>query len=169
MKLHLLSLLVLTAACSTATMAAGFDGMSCDTDIAKALKGQHLPNGPGEATESTRKNLKLKDLGGDELDWGSQAWWKICGAAFTALIDGNGRVRDALKVPDEPGVSVAFAGVCKGGPKDKEVVAVVEDKAGAADLPAKAAWIIDDAKKRFVPVPVAGMLCPRGDGLVDSW
>ena len=169
MKFHLLLVLALAGACGTASAAEGFDGLTCDADIAKTLKGRHLPNGPAEATDAKRKDLGLKDLGGDELDWGSQVWWKICGATYTVLVDQHGLIRDALKVPAEPGASLVFAGACQGGPKDKEVVAVVENKAGATELPAKAAWIIDDAKKRFATVPAEGMLCPRGDGLVDSW
>jgi hypothetical protein len=167
-KRQLLLLLVLGAACSTAA-AGGFDGMSCDTDFVAALKGHKLPDGPAEASEATRKTLGLKDLGGDELDWGGAVWWKICGTAYVAIADQKAVVRDVLKIPAEPGATLAFNGFCKGGPKDKELFAVVEDKAGAADMPVKAAWIIDDAKKRFAPFPVEGVLCPRGDGIVDSW
>jgi hypothetical protein len=168
-KLLLLSVLALSTVCGTAAAADAFDGLACDADIAKALKGCHLPDGPAEAIETAHKNLGLKNLGGDELDWGSEVWWKICGATYAALVDQHLILRDVLKVPAEPGISLAFEGACKGGPKDKEVIAVVEDKAGAADLPAKAAWKIDDAKKRYVPVPPEGILCPRGDGIVDSW
>ena len=169
MKRHLFSLLLLSTACGNAAAAEGFDGMTCDTYIAKALQGRHMPNGPVEATEASRKDLGLKDLGGDELDWGAEIWWKICGATYVAIADHRSIVRDALKVPAKPGISLAFEGSCKGGPPGHEVIAVVEDKAGAVELPVKAAWKIDDAKKRFVPVPTDNMLCPRGDGIVDSW
>lgn len=164
MKFRLCFLLVLGAACGPAA-AAGFDGLSCTSDFGAALKGHKVP----EASEAARTALQLKDLGGDELDWGSAIWWKICGTAYVAIADQKAVVRDVLKVPEEPGASLAFNGFCKGGPKDKEVIAIVEDKAGSADLTAKAAWIIDDAKQRFAPVPAAGMLCPRGDGIVDGW
>ena len=169
MKWHLCLLLVLSVVCGTAAAAEGFDGITCTTDIAAALKGRHLPDGPVDATEAKHPDLGLKNLGGDELDWGGEVWWKICGATYAALVDQHSIIRDALKVPAEPGISLAFEGVCKGGPADHEVIAVVEDKAGAADLPAKAAWKIDDAKKRYVAVPADKLLCPRGDGLVDRW
>jgi hypothetical protein len=161
-------LLALAAACGSAA-ADEFDGLSCDSDIAARLKGRHISDGTVVSAEDLHKNLGLKSLGGDELDWGSAGWWKICGATYIVIADQKAVIRDALKVPSQPGATLAFNGVCKGGPKDKEVIAVVEDKAGAAELPATAAWIIDDAKRRFAPVPADGMLCPRGDGIVDSW
>jgi hypothetical protein len=167
-KLHLLCLLVLTLACGTAA-AEGFDGLTCGMDLAKALKGRHLPDEPSNTTDAKHKDIGLKGLGADELDWGSEVWMKMCGATYAMLVDQKALIRDVLKVPAEPGATLAFEGSCKGGPKDHEVIAVVEDKAGATDLPAKAAWMIDDAKKRYASVPSEGMLCPRGDGLVDSW
>jgi hypothetical protein len=157
------------AICGSASAADEFDGLSCDSDIAKALKGRHMADGTVVSAEAAHQNLGLKNLGGDELDWGSAVWWRICGTVYIAIADQKAIIRDALKVPSQPGATLAFNGVCKGGPKNKEVIAVVEDKAGAADLPAKAAWMIDDANRRFVTVPVEGMLCPRGDGIVDSW
>ncbi len=156
-------------ACGSAAAAEGLSGISCGMDIAKALQGRHLPDGPVEATEARRKALGLKDLGGDELDWGAEIWWRICGATYVVIADHHSIIRDALKVPAEAGTSLAFQGSCKGGPPDHEVIAVVEDKPGAAELPVKAAWRIDDARQRFVALPAGGMLCPRGDGIVDSW
>jgi hypothetical protein len=168
-KLHLLSLATLTLACGPAAAADGFDGIACGSDIATVLKGRHLSDGPIENTESAHKDLGLKDLGANELDWGSETWWKICGTAYVAISDRHQIIHDVLKIPSKPGATLAFEGSCKGGPKGKEVIAIVEDKHGATDLPAQAAWKIDDAAKRFVPVPVEGLLCPRGDGIVDSW
>ncbi len=168
MKLQLLSSLLLSAVCATAS-ADEFDGITCASDIAATLKGRHLADGPVADTEAARKDLALKNLGGDELDWGSAIWWKICGTTYLAIADQKQVIRDVLKLPTQPGATLAFNGVCKGGPKDKEVIAIVEDKPGAAELPARAAWMIDDARQRFAPVPAAGLLCPRGDGIVDSW
>lgn len=169
MKPHVLSWLVLSVVCGNAAAAEGFAGITCGMDIAKALQGRHMPDGPVEATAASRKDLGLKDLGGDELDWGAEIWWRICGATYVVIADHRSIIRDALKVPAEPGISLAFEGSCKGGPPNHEVIAVVEDKPGAAELRAKAAWQIDDTKQRFVALPAGGMLCPRGDGIVNSW
>lgn len=169
MKLQLLCLLLLAAVCGSAAADDEFSGISCASDIAVALKGRHLSSAPVEATQAAHKDLDLKDIGADELDWGSAIWWRICGTTYLAIADQKPVIRDVLKLPSQPGTTLVFNGVCKGGPKDKEVIAIVEDKAGATELPAKAAWIIDDAKQRFATVPAEGLLCPRGDGIVDSW
>lgn len=169
MKLQLLCLLLLAAVCGSASAAEAFDGLTCSSDIVTALKGRHIPDGPAAATRAAHQDIALKDLGSDELDWGSAIWWKICGTTYMAIADQKAIIRDVIKLASRPGATLAFDGICKGGPKDKEVVAIVEDKAGATDLPVQAAWIIDDARKRFAPLPAAGLLCPRGDGIVDSW
>ena len=169
MKFQRLSLLALAAVCGIASAADEFSGITCSSDIAVALKGRHLSDSPVVAAQAAHKDLAIKNLGGDELDWGSAIWWKICGTTYLAIADQKPVIRDVLKLPSQPGTTLVFNGVCKGGPKDKEVIAIVEDKLGASDLPAKAAWIIDDAKQRFAPVPAEGLLCPRGDGVVDSW
>ena len=163
MKLRLLLLIAAAAACGAAAAGDGFDGVRCDADIAKALTGQHLPNGRVDATEARHKDLGLKNLGADELDWGNEEWWRICGARVALLLDKRDIVRDVLKIPAQAGTAV-FEGSCKGA--QGEVIAVVENQAGAAELAARTAWKIDDSRKAFAAVPAKGLLCPR-DGLMD--
>lgn len=163
MKRHLL--LALCAIGGPAVAADGFTGLHCDTDIARALQGRHMSNEAVAATEARHKELSLKHLGADELDWGNQVWWQICGARYTVLLDKHDTVRDALKLPEQQPGTAAFQGSCKGA--QGEVIAVVQAKDGAAELPAIAAWKIDDAKQAFVPVLAAGLRCSR-DGLLDE-
>jgi len=167
MKLRLLPLIAVFAASGNAAAEDGFNGIRCGADIAKALAGRHMPNERVAAMEARHKDLGLKDLGASELTWGTEIWWQICGARYVLLEDNRSIVRDALKLPAQPGITTAFEGACKGPQGEQEVIAVLESQAGAAYLPAKAAWKIDDSKKSFVRVPVDGLLCPR-DGIVDG-
>lgn len=164
MKSRLLLLLAVSLSCGTAAAEQGFDGLKCDADIAKALVGRHMPNDKIDVLQARHKDLQLKSLGGDELEWGNAEWWQICGTTYSLLLDKHDIIRDALKLPTPAGTAV-LEGACKG--VHGEVIGVVENQAGAADLPAKAAWRIDNSKKRFVPVPADGLLCSR-DGLLES-
>jgi hypothetical protein len=164
MNLRLL-LLAWFAACGTAFADEGFKGIRCDADIAKALTGRHLSDERTEATEARHQNLGLKNLGAEELDWGNEEWWRICGVRYALLLDKHDIIRDVLKIPAPAGTAL-FEGSCKGGQGD--VIAVVEASAGTADLAAQAAWKIDDAGKRFVAVPAAGLSCPRNGLLSDG-
>src|ERR1700757_3481682 len=113
MKPQPLLLLVLSMACGRAGAADGFGGLSCGADIAKALTGRHMSNEPVVAIEARHKDLGLKDLGADELDWGSEVWWRICDARYAMLLDRHDVVRDVLKFSDQPRTTVV-EGACKG-------------------------------------------------------
>lgn len=163
MKLRFL-LLTTSAVCGAASAGDGFDGLRCGADIAKALAGRHLSNDRVDVLEARHKDLALKGLGSEELDWGSEEWWQMCGARYSLLLDQHGLIRDALKIPAQEGTA-PFEGACKG--VQGELIGAVENRPGTADLPIKAAWKIDDARKRFVAVPADGVLCSR-DGLLDG-
>jgi hypothetical protein len=166
MKPRLPLLIAALMACGAAAAKDGFDGLRCDADIAKALAGRHLSNDRVDVLEARHKDLSLKHLGSEELDWGGEEWWQLCGATYSLLVDQHGLIRDALKIPPQEGTA-AFEGACKG--VTGELIGAAENQPGAADLLIKTAWKIDDAKKRFVavPVPAEGVLCAR-DGLVGG-
>jgi hypothetical protein len=157
--------------CIPARAADEFDGIKCDTDIAKALVGKHSSNGPVAMMEQRHKDLGLKDLGGTEIsDRLSLVSWRICGKEFAELIDTEKNlVRDVLPVTPNSLRSPQFIGECKRAGKDVRdtVLAVLDNSQGQKPkddheimLPAKMAWKIDDRQQRFVTIPSQGLTCP---------
>ena len=165
--LRFLPAIALAAVCGSAAAKDGFEGISCSTDIAKAMLGRHLSSETIDVLQARHKDLKLKDLGADELDWGFDVVWGICGDKYFMLVNEHSIVKDVLKLPPRS-EGLQFQAVCKSPQGDQDVEGILQDQPGAASLAAKSAWKIDDAKKKFVAVPVDGMMCPRDGVLGDD-
>ena len=147
----------------------GFEKVRCDGDIVKALIGQRGSNEPVMAIEARHKDLGLKDLGADDLDSFSSVGWLICGKEFMVLEDNKTNVfRDVLQIPPHSKSNPEFQGRCKlkGKETPGSVVAILRDESGQAELPADAAWRIDEKAVKFVKLPTDGMRCPR-DGISE--
>ncbi len=146
--------------------------MRCDSDIPKALIGQRTSNERVVVLEKKYRALGLKDLGADEIsDRLSSINRQICGAEFILLIDRGGLVRDALPFPAHSKRSPAFSGTCRVKGRDLPgiVVAILDGEPAADDLPARAAWKIDQQQAKFVKMSVDDVVCPRsGIYTVDS-
>ncbi len=142
----------------------GFSGVRCGADVAKALRGQVMSDEAVATIEHRHKDLDLKDLGAEELENGwSLISWRICGSELMLIEDHHSRVRDVLKVPPHSRSAPETSGPCtlKGAAIPGAVVAILDPKPGAADLPASAAWKIDEKAGTFIPLPTAGLLCSR--------
>ncbi len=139
--LRLLPIIALSAASRAAFAGDSFAGITCSTDIAKAMLGRHMTNEPIDATQARHKDLNLKNLGGDIA-------------------------KDVLKLPPKS-EGLPFQAVCKSPQGDQDLIGIVQDQPGAANLAAKAGWKIDDKKKKFAAVPVDGLTCPR-DGILGD-
>jgi len=147
----------------------GFEKVRCDGDIAKALTGQRGANEPVVATEGRHKDLRLKDLGASDFDKFSLVSWLICGREFMVLEDNHTNVfRDVLEIPPHSKSNPEFQGSCKlkGKLMPESVVAILRDQEGQQELPADAAWRIDEKAVKFVKIPTDDMLCPR-DGISE--
>jgi hypothetical protein len=119
--------------------------------------------------EERHKNLGLEDLGGSEIsEHLFLASWRICGDEY-ALLEEKDVARDVLKFPAHSKDSPEFIGSCQINGKEMPdtIIAILENRKGAEALPAKAAWKIDAAGKRFVKLPAEGLLCPR-DGIITT-
>ena len=141
-----------------------FAKVRCDSDIPKALIGQHSSNEPVAATEKKYRALNLKGLGGDEIsDRLSSVNWQICGAEFILLVDRSDVVRDVLPFPEHSKRSPAFSGICKVKGRDlPDIMVAILDGASTSDLlPAQAAWKIDQPHAKFVKASTDGLVCPR--------
>jgi hypothetical protein len=150
--------------CSSSYARDGFDQVRCDGDIVKALVGQRGANEPVVATEARHKDLHLKDLGASDDDGFSSVSWLICGKEFMVLEDNRTSVfHDALQIPPHSKSRPEFDGYCKlkGKPLRQVVVAILRDQDGQDELPAEAAWKIDDKTIKFVAMSTDGVLCPR--------
>ena len=149
-----------------------FDGIKCDSDIAKALIGKRIANERVVVTEKKHADLGLKDLGGDETsDRLFSSWWLICGSEYLLLQD-RSIIRDVLKIPPHSKTSPEFYGsMCEvnGKKSDDLVVAILDNEKGtnAYPLAAKVAWKLDEKKMKFVSIPVEGLRCGP-DGVLSE-
>jgi hypothetical protein len=142
----------------------GFDGVHCGADIAQALRGQHIPDAPSMTIESRHKDLGLANLGADELEKGwSLISWRICGDEYMVIADARAKVRDVLKLPPHSKARPESGGPCtkNGVTIPGGVVAILDKRDGADDLPATVAWKVDEKSGKFIPLPTAGLLCAR--------
>jgi len=167
--LGMLSAIVLLACGNVARASDGFGAVRCGSDIPKALIGQRMSNERVVVIEERHKALGLKDLGGSEIsDRVFLASWRICGDEY-AVLEEKDVVRDVLKLPPHSRAAPEFVGTCQTNGKQMPgtIIAILDNRKGAQDLPATAAWKIDEAGKRFVKLPVGKLLCPR-DGVITA-
>jgi len=147
----------------------GFSAVKCGADVPGSLIGKAMPNERVAVLESRHKDLQLHDLGGTDIsDDLFLASWNICGEEFE-LLEKQETVRDVLKAPAHSKDSPLFIGTCQhaGAPVAGTIVAVLDNKPGAATLAADKAWKIDAKDLKFVALNTAGLACPR-DGIVTS-
>jgi hypothetical protein len=156
--------------CGHARAADEFDKVQCGSDIPKALTGQRSSNDGVVITEGRHKDLRLKNLGSDEISNRlSSTNWSICGNEFVTLQDD--RIRDVLPFPPHSKDAPAFSGICQVNGKDAPdaIVAVLNFRPGTEPLTARAAWKIDSKRAKFVKTSTDGLTCPRsGIATVDG-
>jgi len=168
-RFSFLSAAVLLGASTVACASDGFGSVRCGADIPKALIGQTTSDERVVVIEKRHKDLGLKDLGGSEVsDRLFLASWRICGDEY-ALLEEKNAIRDAIKVPAHSRDAPEFVGACRAGGKDESatIIAVLKNEAGAATLPATAAWKIDEKTMKFVQLGTDGLRCPR-DGVITA-
>jgi hypothetical protein len=147
-----------------------FSKVQCGADIPKALIGGVMSNESAALSEGRHKDLGLKDLGGDELTGGLfLGSWLICGNEYQLITDKRSVVRDVIQFPEHSKASPEFTGSCEvnGKKAPGSIVAVLNNRPGAENLPAKFAWKIDLKTAKFVKLDTAGMQCPR-DGIITA-
>jgi len=147
-----------------------FSKVQCGSDIPKALIGGSMGNEKSASIEARHKTLGLKDLGGSDLAGDLfLASWQICGNEYMMILDKKYIVRDVLQFPEHSKASPEFIGACRmnGKKLPGEMVAVLNNQAGAENLSAKAAWKIDTSKAKFVKADVQGLQCPRS-GIITA-
>jgi len=167
------SILLLIGCGAQALAKDGFEKVSCNADIAKALIGQRAANERIVVIEARHKDLGLKDLGSNESsDNLTTISWLICGKEFVLLEHNSDpwTIYDAVEVPT-PSADDVFIGPCdfKGKEMKDSVVAVLSWSPGSNPLklrqpenqkvPAIAAWRIDEKARKFVKMSTGGLLC----------
>jgi hypothetical protein len=179
-KTRLLTIVFLLT-CAHAWAADEFADVKCGADIPKALIGKHVSDGAASVAENRHKDLRLKNLGGDEIsDRLFLASWQICGSEYELLVSNKQNlIRDVLAFPPHSAAAPMSLGTCQAGGKEipGTVVAVLNNSAGhkARDaaqaktmLKATAAWKIDEAKERFEKLSTENLTCPLGDVVTDD-
>ena len=163
-------MLVLPLFCLSSIYGAdGFESVRCGSDVRKAMVGRKTSNERVVVIEARHKDLQLKDLGAEEIsDRLNLIFWLICGEEYAVLEDGD-VVRDVLKFPKHSKDSPQFEGSCQLNGHDVEgvVIGVLKNEEGAAMLPAAKVWKIDEKQKKFVELPIDGLLCSR-DGISSA-
>ena len=147
-----------------------FSKIRCGADIPKALIGQFMTNERDVSIEAKHKDLGLKNLGGSEQTGDLfLSSWLICGNEYMLIMDKKSIVRDVLQFPQHSKDSPEFIGSCRVNGKELpgEMVAVLNNQAGAENLSAKFAWKIDPKKAKFVKLATEGMQCPRS-GIITA-
>src|SRR5215510_10089784 len=147
-----------------------FSKVQCGTDVPKALIGGSMTNERSASIEARHKTLGLKDLGGSDLAGDLfLSSWQICGNEYMLILDKKSIVRDVLQFPQHSKASPEFIGSCRVNGKELpgEIVAVLDNQAGAENLSAKFAWKLDPRKAKFVKLATDGMQCPRS-GIITA-
>ena len=147
-----------------------FSKVQCGADIPKAMIGGFMTNERVASIEARHKSLGLKDLGGSEQTGDLfLSSWLICGNEYILILDKRSIVRDVMQFPQHSKDSPEFIGSCRVNGKElsEDIVAVLNNQAGAENLTAKFAWKIDPKKAKFVKLATEGMQCPRS-GIVTA-
>jgi hypothetical protein len=169
MKKVIAILILALMGCSHAYARDGFERVSCNGDIAKALIGP-TSNETVMVIEGRHKDLQLKDLGASDYGKFSSITWSICGKELMVLEENRKNiVRDALELPAHSDATPAFEGTCKlnGKPMRENVVGTLREESGKDELQAVTAWKVDEKAIKFVKMPTDGLLCSR-DGIPKS-
>jgi hypothetical protein len=152
-----------------------FSGVTCGSDIPKALIGKRIVNRRVVVIEGSHKDIGLKDLGGIDIsDRLFLISWRICGTEYELLEDTKSMIiRDVLPFPLHSRSSPEAIGGCQidGREIPETVVAVLDNSAGydARDgshtktlLNATSAWKIDETHQRFQRLTTMRLVCPLG-------
>lgn len=149
---------------AAAPAASGFDGLDCGSDIAAALKGREMPNGPVVELEQRYAALKLEGLGATGVEVEGDPWtlvgWMICGTEYLVL-EKAARVRDVLQSPTGPGGVRSEMVSCRRDGEALAATAVAFPASQPADgsKPPAQVWLIDDAAVAFRKLEGAGIVC----------
>jgi len=157
----------------------GFEAVRCGGEVRAALLGKRMSDEPASQIEKRHVALGLKDLGGDEIsDTLNSTSWRICGMEYVVTSDSRGIVRDVLQFPPHSRTAPQFSGPCQASGKTASgktapgaLIGVLDNRnaKGSAHysaqdetlLPATAAWKVDEKTGKFLPVPTAGLSCPK--------
>jgi len=154
MLLRVVSLFVLSGFCAHAHAAQSFQGITCQSDIPKALLGRTMPNERVVLTEARYKSIGLHDLGGFGVEAEGDPWflisWQICGREYV-LLERHDVVRDVLVAPQSAShIQSSIVSCTVDGVEQKETAVLFippEDLKGPTKV--DGAWFIDDQAVRF--------------------
>jgi hypothetical protein len=151
-----------------------FRDVRCGGDVIRALRGKSMVGGRVIEIETLHQDIKLRATGGTEVnDSLFMNGWLICGREYNVLQ--SNVIEDAMLFPSHSVRQPGFIGLCKREGKDEpwSILAVLDNptefrqgmlpRTPDDTLPyaAISAWHIDEKARRFVPVDVKGLRCPR--------
>ena len=171
MKSVFLPILVFFFFLQSICVADEFSGITCNSDVTKAVIGKKMTKGRVSDIEATHKNITLKDLGGDGMpeDPFFTISWEICGREYIFLIDQSKNkeiINDVLPIPTDfkqayrllPGSSCT-----RHEKRVKNIYAFAEQGAKGTKAKMKAAWEISRTTMKFTKLSPEEIDCKIGD------
>lgn len=141
----------------------GFEGLSCQTDIAAALVGRKMPNGKVVDIESRHKALQLQNLGavGVQGDPYVLVGWLICGHEYLLLESKTSVVKGVLKSPSPFAEGRLEIGECQaaGGKKLESVVFHRPVSKANGPWTVASAWSVREPQIEFAALEAKGFVC----------
>lgn len=166
MELRFAALLVFLAVLSAPTMAADthFRGITCKSDVAKAMQGRSFPNEPASAIEAKHRDINLESLGDFSIETTSDplklSSWLVCGREYI-LLEKKGVVRDVLMSPylsAEPQSEISPCMV-DGKQESDPLVWFSTDQGKEKTKLVTQAWIVDEKKIKFFKLSGKNIQC----------
>ncbi|MBN2317913.1 MAG: hypothetical protein JXR49_02500 [Acidobacteria bacterium] len=140
-----------------------FDGISCQSDIAKALIGRYMPNEAIFKTKAKYPNLRLTYLGGFGMpeDPYFLGTWVICGTEYLILENPSSIVQDVLKSPIPYTSARSTFADCTAEKGQRWPMAIIFQPitAGKPPLLVQKIWEIDESKIKFRSVSDGNFSC----------
>lgn len=142
-----------------------FAGVTCASDIAKAITGRALSARPTVDLEKAHADIGLKGLGGDGEDEPYfLTWWEICKTRYLFISEAKHHViKQVVRYdPAADGEFEILAGSCSLG--ENSLFLGIAKRAANPDHEVVRGWTIDEKNINLIPVERGTVHCAKEPG-----